>query len=53
VPLAENLIEGTAQETFQLLESLAAADTSTPGLQSTRATWTTKLQTYRRRLAKR
>jgi hypothetical protein len=53
VPLAENLIEGTAQETFELLESLAAADTSTPGLQATRAAWTSKLQDYRRRLTKR
>ncbi len=52
-PLAENLIEGTAQETFALLESLAAGDTSTPGLQATRALWNAKLQDYRRRLAKR
>lgn len=51
-PLAENLIEGTAQETFALLESLAARDTSTSGLQATRAAWTTKLQDYHRRLAR-
>lgn len=52
VPLAENLIEGTAKEIFSLLETLAAGDTSTLGLQTTRAVWTTKLQDYRRRLAR-
>jgi hypothetical protein len=50
-PLAENLIEGSAQETFRLLELLANGQQSTAGLRECRAAWCTRLEDYRRHLA--
>jgi hypothetical protein len=45
-PLAVNLIEGTAEDTFLLLESLAVGDLGTRGLREAKRAWQDKLRSY-------
>jgi len=48
VPLAENLIEGSPEDTFVLLESLATGDQGTAGLNEIKLAWTEKVWNYKR-----
>ena len=48
VPLAGNLIEGSPEDTFVLLESLATCDLGTAGLNEIKLAWTEKILNYKR-----
>ncbi len=45
-PLATNLVEGSAEDTFALLESIAIGDRSTQGLSDIKRAWEDKLRQY-------